>query len=105
MGFGLLFRNRMVSVPFEMEQVEVGMLTLVFPLPEKSQKGCSLNKQLIQDLDYSIPLIPHSHLKLSCLKSSVRVGSHDPFFRNNYFSGIVSAHRILIRMTNFFEFE
>ena len=81
------------------------MLTPVFPLPEKSPKECSLSKQLIQDLDYSIPLIPHSHLKLSCLKSGVRVGSHDPFFRNNYFSGIVSAHRILIRMANFFEFE
>ena len=62
------------------------------------------SKQLIQDLDYSIPLIPHSHLKLSCLQSGVRVGSHDPFFRNHYFSGIVSAHIILIRMTNFFEF-
>ena len=81
------------------------MLTPVFPLPEKSQKECSLSKQLIQDLDYSIPLIPHSHLKSSCLKSGARVGSHDPFFRNNSFSGIVSAHRILIRMTNSFEFE
>ena len=40
------------------------MLTPVFPLPEKSQKEYSLSKQLIQDLDYSIPLIPHSHLKL-----------------------------------------
>ena len=56
------------------------MLTPVFPLPEMSQKECSLSKQLIQDLDYSIPLIPHSHLKLSCLKSGVRVGSHDLFF-------------------------
>ena len=80
------------------------MLIPVIPLPEKSQKECSLSKQLIQDLLYSIALIPHSH-KLSCLKSGVRVGSHDPFFRNNYFSGIVTAHRILIRMTNFFEFE
>ena len=44
------------------------MLIPVIPLPEKSQTECSLNKQLIQDLDYSIPLIPHSHLKLSCLK-------------------------------------
>ena len=79
------------------------MLIPVIPLPEKSQKECSLSKQLIQD--YSIPLIPHSHLKLSCLKNGVRVGSHDPFFRNNYFSGIVSANRILIHMTNFFEFE
>ena len=81
------------------------MLIPVIPLLEKSQKECSLSKQLIQDLDYSILLIPHSHLKLSCLKSGVRVGSHNPFFQNNYFPDIVSAHRILIRMTNFFEFE
>ena len=99
------------------------MLIPVIPLLEKSQlpglKYCLSSsktktmgeilkvnsKQLIQDLDYSIPLIPHSHQKLSCLKSGVRVGSHDPFFRFNYFSGIVSAHRILIRMTNFLEFE
>ena len=53
------------------------MLIPVIPLPEKPQKECSLSKQLIQDLDYSIPLIPHSHLKLSCLKSGVRVGLHD----------------------------
>ena len=77
------------------------MLIPVIPLPEKSRKECSLSKQLIQDLDYSIPLIPHSHLKLSCLKSGVRVRSQDPFFRNHYFSGIVSAYRILIHMTNF----
>ena len=81
------------------------MLIPVIPLPEKPQKECSLSKQLIQDLDYSIPLILHSHLKLSCLKSGVRVDSLDPFFRNNYFSGIGTAHRILIHMTNFFEFE
>ena len=81
------------------------MLIPVISLPEKSQKQCSLSKQLIQDLLYSIPLIPHSHLKLNCLKSGVRAGSHDPFFRNNYFSGIVTAHRILISMTSFFEFE
>ena len=53
------------------------MLIPVIPLPEKSQKECSLSKQLIQDLDNSIPLIPHSHLKLSCLKSGVRVGLHN----------------------------
>ena len=71
------------------------MLIPVIPLPEKCQKECSLSKQLIQDLDYSIPLIPHSHKMLSCLKSCVWVGSHDPFFRSNYFSGIVSTHRNL----------
>ena len=56
------------------------MLIPVIPLSEMSQKECSLSKQLIQDLLYSIPLIPHSHVKLNCLKSGVRVGSHDPFF-------------------------
>ena len=29
------------------------MLIPVIPLPEKSQKECSLSKQLIQDLDYT----------------------------------------------------
>ena len=71
------------------------MLIPVNPLPEKSQKECSLCKQLIQDLDYSIPLILHSHQKLSCLKSGVRVGSHDPI--------IFQLIEILIRMTNFFD--
>ena len=71
------------------------MLIPVILLPEKSQKECSLSKQLIQDLDYSIPLTPHSHQKLSCLKNGVRVGSHDPFCRSNYFFGIVSIHRNL----------
>ena len=47
------------------------MLIPVIPLPEKSQKECSLSKQLIQDLDYSIPL---------------KVGSHDPIFSSNYSS-------------------
>ena len=61
------------------------MLIPVIPLPEQSPKECSLSKQFIQDLDYSIPLIPHSHLKLSCLKSGVRVGSHDPFFSKQLF--------------------
>ena len=56
------------------------MLIPVIPLSENSQKECSLSKQLAQDLDYSTPLIPHSHQKLSCFKSGVRVGSQDPFF-------------------------
>ena len=72
------------------------MLIPIIPLPENSQKESSLSKQLIQDLDYSILLIPHSHQKLSCLKSRVFKG---PFvrsiFRSNYFSGIVSTHRNL----------
>ena len=33
------------------------MLIPVITLPEKSQKECSLGKQLIQDLNYSIPLM------------------------------------------------
>ena len=73
------------------------MLIPVILLPERSQKECSLDlsKQLIQDLDYRIPQILHSHQRLSCLKSGVRVGSHDPFFLSNYFSSIVSTHRNL----------
>ena len=50
------------------------MLIPFIPLPEKSQRECSLSKQLIQGLDYSIPLMPHSHLKLSCVRVP---GSHD----------------------------
>ena len=41
-NFGLLFRNRMISVPFELEQVEFGILIQGIPLPEKSQKECGL---------------------------------------------------------------
>ena len=36
MNFRLLFRNRMISVPFELEQVESGILIPGIPLPEKS---------------------------------------------------------------------
>ena len=32
----------MISVPFELEQVEFGILIPGIPLPEKSQKECSL---------------------------------------------------------------
>ena len=71
------------------------MLIPDIPLPENSQKESSLSKQLIQDLDYSIPLIPHSHKKLSCLRSGVRVCSHHPVFRSNYFSGIFSTQKNL----------
>ena len=33
---GLLFRNRMISVSFELEQVELRMFIPVIPFPEKS---------------------------------------------------------------------
>ena len=81
------------------------MLIPVIPLPESLKRNAVLVNNSFKIWITAIPLIPHSHLKLSCLKSGVKVGSHDSFFRNNYFSGLVSAHRILIRMTNFFEFE
>ena len=38
MDFGLLFRNKMIFVPFELEQVEFGI-----HIPEKSQKECALS--------------------------------------------------------------
>ena len=37
---GILFPNKMISVPFELEWLEFGTLILVIPLPEKFQ--CSL---------------------------------------------------------------
>ena len=37
MDFGILFQNRMISVPFELEKVELGMLISGIPLPEKSK--------------------------------------------------------------------
>ena len=33
----------MISVPFELEKVEFGILVPGIPLPEKSQKECSLS--------------------------------------------------------------
>ena len=83
------------------------MLIPVIPLPENSPKESSLSKQLIQHRDYSIPLIPHSHQKLSCLKSGVKVGSHDPFLDPIIFLALALSQliEILIRMTNFFESE
>ena len=38
----LLFRNRMISVPFEVEYMKFGILIPGIPLPEKSQKECGL---------------------------------------------------------------
>ena len=32
----------MISVPFELEEIEFGILIPLIPLPEKSQKECSL---------------------------------------------------------------
>ena len=43
MDFGHLSRNEMISVPFELEWVEFGMLIPGIPLPEKFQKECGLN--------------------------------------------------------------
>ena len=40
--FGLLFRNRMISVSFELEQVEFVTLILGIPLPEKSLRNAVL---------------------------------------------------------------
>ena len=43
MDFGLLFWYGMISVPFELEQEEFITLIPAIPLPEKSQKECSVN--------------------------------------------------------------
>ena len=49
MDFGLLFRNRMISVTFELEQAEFGILIPGIPLPEKSQKECDLRNKSIRN--------------------------------------------------------
>ena len=41
-GLWTLFRNRMIFVPFELEQVEFRILIPGIPLPEKSQKESGL---------------------------------------------------------------
>ena len=43
MDFGILFQNRMFSVPFELEWVEFEIFIPGIPLPEKSQKECGLS--------------------------------------------------------------
>ena len=35
----------MLSVPFELEQVEFGILIPAIPLPEKFEKECSLSQE------------------------------------------------------------
>ena len=35
----------MLSVPFELEQVEFGILIPAIPLPEKSQNECSITQE------------------------------------------------------------
>ena len=45
MDLGLLFRNKMVFVPFELEKMEFGILIPGIPLPEKSQKECGLRNK------------------------------------------------------------
>ena len=47
MDSGHLFRNRMISVLFELEQVELRMLIPGNPLLEKSQTECGLNRHNI----------------------------------------------------------
>ena len=39
----------MISVPFELEYVELGVLIPGIPLPEKSQKECSLSFSILTD--------------------------------------------------------
>ena len=46
MDFELVFRNRLISVPFELEWVEFRILIPDIPLPEKSQKECGLSVDL-----------------------------------------------------------
>ena len=45
MDFGHSLRSRMISVPFELEEVESGKLIPGIPLPEQSQKKCGPRKR------------------------------------------------------------
>ena len=50
MDFELLFRNRLISIPFELEKVEFRIPTPDIPVPEKSQKECGLRLVSIRTL-------------------------------------------------------
>ena len=41
MDFELLFRNRRISVPFELEQVELGILIPGIPIPERLKRNAA----------------------------------------------------------------
>ena len=58
---GLLFWNRMISVPFQLEYVEFGIFNIPgIPLPEKSQKE--------YDLSFAILTHPFSYFSGLCLR-------------------------------------
>ena len=57
---GLLFRNRMISVPFELEYVEFEVLVPGIPLPEKSQKECGLSFAILTDVHIHTGVLPYS---------------------------------------------
>ena len=50
----------MISVPFELEYVELGVLIPGIPLPEKSQKECGLRFAILTD--------PSSYVSGLCLR-------------------------------------
>ena len=54
-NFGLLFRNGMISVPYELEKVEFGILIPGIPLPEKSQKECGIKLNQPVFLFFTLP--------------------------------------------------
>ena len=41
MDFELLFQNGMISVPFELEQVELGILIPGIPIPERLKRNAA----------------------------------------------------------------
>ena len=73
MDFGLLFRNRMIYVPFELEHMEFGIHIPVVLLPQKFQKefGFRLN----------IQCIPYFKAMLNLERSSLALNKH-PLCKN-----------------------
>ena len=80
MDFGPLFLNRMISVQFELEWVEFGMLIpgipSCIPLPEKYQKECSLGKQVLY-ISYKSSKILNYEREFTCCKTSCVSIRHD----------------------------
>ena len=56
------------------------LFQLFFFLKSLKRNAVLVNNSFKTSITALRPLVPHSHQKLGCLKSGVRVGSLDPFF-------------------------
>ena len=63
----------MISVPFELEEVEFGMLIPGLPLPKKSQKECNLRKTQLPGSQWYVKQKKYDWGKRAHCKLSVRI--------------------------------